>query len=127
MQIRALASNVRASAGIAVSGGANVPAGQRCLETLEQIAQRLDELTDTYGAKTKQTLEVLLAMENGLYVRVLLMRYIDWVTGSGRMPTWERMARVLHYDISYCKQLHREALRAFYAQKTRLYPTLDVV
>ena len=127
MEIRSLASSVRASAGIAVSGGTNIPAGQRCLETLEQIALRLDEISVIYGERTRQTLDTCLCIENVLYVRLLMIRYIDWVTGSGRMPTWEKIARELHYDISYCKHLHREALCAFFEAKNRLYPTRNMI
>lgn len=127
MEIRSLASSVRASAGIAVSGGTNIPAGQRCLETLEQIAIRLDELSECCRDRVDQTLSVLFEIENGLHLRILCMRYIDWVTNGGRMPTWERMARELYYDASYIKHLHKAALREFYEIKTRLYPTRNMI
>lgn len=127
----AQAAGIRSDAGnmtrefspVMAAGSGNLPAGQRALEALEKAAQKFDEKANADAQKVCDMLDVLYRIENPLYVRILQMRYIDWVRG-GKRPTWETIARQLHYSTEYIIHAHRQALQAYHDAKQQFLAVL---
>lgn len=59
-------------------------------------------ITELYRAK-KEIFDTVNGMENGIYRRLLTMRYIS-------LMTWEQIAEKMRYDIRWVYRLHKKAL-----------------
>lgn len=105
-------------------GKGGIPAGQIAVESIEQIAGKFDELANSCAGQICDMLDALNRIKDPLYVRVLRMRYIDWVGKTDRPPDWDAVSLRMHYDVSYVKLLHKRALNAYMQSKSDFYRLL---
>ncbi len=91
---------------VMVSSMPNLDALPNSVANLVDMKREAEADAAEYFEMKRQARRLLDEMD-GTYGRLLLLRYVT------ALP-WVRVADILNYDENYCRQMKRDALRAFY-------------